>query len=142
MGSKIKRRGPSLKGFANRLRALPRKLAQRVAALAANTITTAAQKSFDAGVTCFDEARPLGINGNKLTLVKSGRARSVMLRFVSDGGTKIRTMVPEKYMKILVGVYKTLPIGAGGRIPQKWRAGIDQDGRRAVRELVDEAKAA
>jgi hypothetical protein len=121
MASKIKKaRGPSLRSVSQSLWRMPRAMAIDVARKGAALITQAAQESFDAGETAYGDTRPLSPTGKKVSLVKTGRARLIALTFRSDGGTRIRSSIAEKYMGVLVGVYNILPIGAGGLLPRKW----------------------
>jgi hypothetical protein len=128
MSSKVRKlRGASLKSFAKKLVAMPREVAIDVATTSAGLITRAAQASFDAGLTAYGDTRPLSPTGRAVSLVKTGKARSTALIFRSDGGTKLRSSIVEKYMGILVGVYKILPIGQGGRLPPSWRRLMDDE---------------
>jgi len=116
-----KRRGPSLKSYAQTLKQLPREVAVKVASRGASQITSAAQESFSAGRTAHDDPRPTGTSGNAVTLVKSGKLQAMAIRFLHDGGTKIRAAITERYMAVHVGRFRYLPIGQGGRLPAKWR---------------------
>lgn len=92
-------------------------IAQRVAARAAGAITSLAQASFASGETVYGDARPEGKRG-ALTLVRSGFTRD-SLRFASDGGTKIRAVLGQPYVKYLIGKYVILPIG-NAALPFAW----------------------
>ena len=118
------------KGQPNALRKLARKLTElgqggktaaiKVATAAAPCLTSQMDSDFDAGVTAYGGARPLGISGNRLTLVKTGDTRSD-LRFESDGTTRIRVVLTRPYQKFLIGKYAILPSGAQA-IPSSWFA--------------------
>lgn len=115
----------SLKGNTRNLRllnrqlaAMPKVLAQKVAAQAAGEITALAQASYDGGRTVYGDPRPAGVKGNALSLVESGFTRGA-LRFVSDGGTKIRASLGRRYAKYLIGKYVILPIG-NAALPFAW----------------------
>jgi hypothetical protein len=125
-----KRKGPSLRTYAKTLKQLPQTVAIEVAERGAGKITTAARDSFDDGRTANDETRPLGENGNVVSLYRSGKLRAVAIRFLHDGGTKIRTAITEKYMGVHIGRFLYLPIGQGGRLPARWRQllGLTADG--------------
>jgi hypothetical protein len=99
-----------------KIQELPTTIAVDVAARAAPEMTTLTREAFAAGQTVYGEARPLGVDGKPLTLKKTGAVEKD-LEFKSDGGTKIRAVIGEKYAKYLIGKYKILPIV---HIPAKW----------------------
>lgn len=105
----------SLREFAKRLRAVPTKAAITIAKAAAPKISALASAAYDGGQTVHGTARPGGVSG-PLTLVQSGATRA-QVRFVSDGGTKIRAVLGTKYARYLIGKYQILPSGA---LPTVW----------------------
>jgi hypothetical protein len=109
------------------LRQIPISLAHDVAQRAAPTTTRLTQVAYATGKQVYGEARPLGDNGNKLDLRKSGLTQRT-LRFVASG-TIVRCVLGAPYMKYLIGKYKVLPNNA---IPAEWD--------RALHALVTAAK--
>lgn len=129
MASPIKRRGGDLRAFAKGLQAMPRTVAIETARRSSADLTTALTSSFDGGRTAYDEPRPLGSRGNKLDLVQTGRTRS-MLRFVHDGGTRLRaSLMAIPWARYLVR-FGILPRG-GDPIPAKWRQLLDANTKAA-----------
>ncbi|HEU4431453.1 MAG TPA: hypothetical protein VFT98_22020 [Myxococcota bacterium] len=117
---------------------LPTVLGQQVARKAAAEITGLAQASFAAGQTVYGDERPTGKAGNALSLVETGFTRD-NLRFVSDGGTKIRASLGRRYVKYLIGKYVILPIG-NAALPFAWssrlRALVHETIARALKEAA------
>jgi hypothetical protein len=124
MSSSVKRRGKDLRAVAKGLRALPRVAGVKVARRAAASLTGALTGSFDAGLTAYDEPRPLGSRGNQLTLRQTGRIRS-LLRLVYDGSTKLRAALSTPYARYLIR-YGLLPRG-GDAMPGKWSRLLERD---------------
>lgn len=118
----------SLKGNVSDLRNLRKRIANTpvhvahdVAKRAAPALTRATRTAFSSGKTVYGSARPVGVEGQKLTLHKSGKAlRS--LRFDS-AGTIIRSIVAVPYVRYLIGKYKVLPVG---KLPLGWQRTIGQ----------------
>jgi hypothetical protein len=111
-----------LKRFVNQqLAGLKTEVAQKAAAEIADEITRQARASFDGGQTVYGDARPTGVHG-PLSLVKTGTTRD-SLRFSSDGGTKVRAVLGNPYMKYLIGKYVILPIG-NAALPFSWLTAI------------------
>jgi hypothetical protein len=109
-----------------RLQAEPKEAAIKIAARAASEITRLAQESYDSGQTAYGDARKQGVRG-PLTLVKSGWTRA-NVRFVSDGGSKIRCSLGKPYVKYLIGKYTILPSG-NQALPWAWQVAIDKIAR-------------
>ena len=107
--------------FAAKLRALPVTLAAEVATSAAPAMTDLTQQAYDGGQTVYGDARPRGVNGQPLTLRKTG-ATEAGLRFINIG-TIVRCVLPNHYQRYLIGKYRVLPNGA---MPAAWRAKLDQ----------------
>jgi hypothetical protein len=125
----VKRRGKDLRSFAKGLKALPKQIAIETAERSAAGLTAALTSSFDAGQTAYDEQRPLGIAGDKLTLVQTGRVRS-LLRFVHDGGTRLRaSLMAVRYARYLIR-FGLLPRG-GDPLPPKWAQLLDTNTKTA-----------
>jgi len=109
-----------LKTLAAQLRALPVTMAAAVASEAAPAMTELTQGAYSGGQTVYGDARPRGVDGQPLTLHKTGATESG-LRFVSIG-TIVRCVLPNKYQRYLIR-YGILP---NGGMPAAWRAKIDQ----------------
>lgn len=124
MSSSVKRRGRDLRAVAKELQKLPRTAGVKVAQRASVSLTGALTGSFDAGQTAYDEARPLGSRGNKLTLRQTGRIRG-MLRMVHDGGTRLRVVLATSYARYLIR-FGLLPRG-GDAMPRKWSRLLERD---------------
>jgi hypothetical protein len=119
-----------------KLQALPKTLQAEVARQGAPVCTELAQGAFDSGQTVYGDARPQGVDGGELSLVKSGSVRG-SLRFVATG-TQIRCQYGPKHMRYLIGKYKILPNNA---IPFRWRARLDEITRGVLRAELDAAMA-
>lgn len=117
-----------IKDFKRKLNELPKSVAHDVAQRAAPDLTQLSREAYDAGRTVYGESRPAGVNGNALTLKKTG-ATERDLRFVSVG-TIVRCVLGPKYARYLIGKYSVLPNGA---LPAAWSA--------KLRELVLSFKA-
>jgi len=129
MASSVKRRGKDLRSFAKGLRRLPRNIAIETARRSAAGLTTALTGSFDAGRTAYDDQRPLGSKGQQVTLKQTGRTRS-LLRFVHDGGTRLRaSLMAIPYAKYLIR-FGLLPRG-GDPLPAKWSQLLDANTKAA-----------
>lgn len=107
--------------FAQQLRKLPVTLAASVAMDAAPALTGLTQSAYGAGQTVYGDARPRGVDGQPLTLHKSG-ATQAGLRFLNVG-TIVRCVLPNNYQRYLIGKYRVLP---NGTMPAAWRAKLDQ----------------
>lgn len=104
----------------SQLRAFPITLAHEVARDAAPLLTRLTGASFAGHKNVYGEARPTGVNGRVLSLVKSGKTRDT-LRFVSNG-TIVRCVLAKPYMKYLIGKYGVLP---NGNMPTSWARQLD-----------------
>lgn len=130
-------------GYHRNLRALNKELkkvsevvAIRVARRCAGALNYVVRASFDSSQTVYDDHRPLGKRGNELTLVKSGSVRGA-IGFVSDGTSKIRAVLAQRYAKYLVGKYRILPIG-GATIPFKWQVILRLNINSEMRKILEE----
>lgn len=110
------------------LRKVPVMVAQKVAARAAPILTGLARASFDAGTTVYGDARPTGVDGNTLTLRKTGRTAG-SLRFVSIG-TITRCALGTPWAKYLIR-YGLLPNGKAA-IPVSWARALKAEAVRAI----------
>jgi hypothetical protein len=105
----------SIAGLKQRLRELPTSVAHDVAQRAAPVLTGLARGAFDTRRTVYGEQRPAGVEGNDLTLEKTGATRHT-IAFVANG-TTIRCVLPTRYARFLIGKYGILPNGA---MPVAW----------------------
>jgi hypothetical protein len=110
-----------LRTFKQQLRDFPVTLAAAVASEAAPAMTGLAQGAYSGGQTVYGDARPQGVDGQRLTLHKTG-ATEAGLRFVSVG-TIVRCVMPNKYQRYLIR-YGILPNG-NAAVPSAWRAKLD-----------------
>jgi len=113
----------SLARFASNLRELPRLLGNRVATLAAPALTTVARRTADASENAFGAAWPLGADGQKVTLRKSG----TMLRSLTYVaiGQKLRVALTTRYAKYQIGKRPVFPT-QGGALPRSYIAALDR----------------
>lgn len=116
-----------LRDLATSLKRLPVRLAQDVAAKVPPEVTGRAQASYASGATVYGEARPLGVNGNALSLVKSGATQG-QVRFVAIG-TLVRARLGTRYAKFLIGKYSILP---NGPMPAGWSKAIGEIARSEI----------
>lgn len=121
----------------NRLRAsireLPLRLRSAVAKDAEGVLTNLMQDEFAAGRTVYDTPRPLGVKGNRLSLVKTGKTKSA-LHFVAIG-TIVRAQLGTRYAKYLIGKYQIMP----QRLPVAWQMKLEQFVREYVQVFEAEA---
>lgn len=111
----------SVKALKARIRRMPVTLAHAVAQRAAPAMTSLTDTAFDTKHTVYGEPRPAGVNGQPLTLEKSGRTRATM-RFVANG-TIVRCALGTRWARFLIGKYRILPNGA---LPIMWRQRLNQ----------------
>ena len=107
----------TLKALKSKLRTLPTTVAVDVAAKGAPAMTDLTQQAFASGVSVYGDARPAGVDGEPLTLEKTGTVKA-QLRFISVG-TVIRCSLGPKYSRYLIGKYSVLP---NGGLPVRWSA--------------------
>jgi hypothetical protein len=119
----------TIASFRSRVRELPLRIRAAVAKDGEAILTQLVQGDFDGARTVFGDARPVGVNGKPLSLVKSGRTRAA-LSFVAIG-TILRAQLPTRHAKYLIGKYRILP---SGRIPAAWSEAL----LRIVREHFDD----
>jgi hypothetical protein len=94
-----------------------------VAKRAAPELTVLTRVAFGSNTTVYDKARPAGVDGQALSLVKSGATRAA-LGFVNAAGTTIvKCVLPTAWAKFLIGKYKILP---SGTLPAAWRRRLTQ----------------
>ncbi len=88
----------------------------RIASRAAPAMSELAGSAYDAGRTVYGPARPSGVDGQALTLERTGATRRAM-NFIATG-RDIRTARLPRYAKYLIGRYDVLP---NGPLPLAWR---------------------
>lgn len=120
----------SINRLKSSIKSMPLKLRTGVAKDAAGYLDIEVRAEFNAGKTVFDEPRPLGVDGEKLSLVFSGKTKSALGFDVT--GTLIRAVLGQRYAKFLVGRYRILP----QKLPPAWAAHIT----RIVEEWQAEAR--
>jgi hypothetical protein len=116
------------------MRGLPIRVRTAVAKDGESKLTNETRGDFESGRTVFGEPRRLGVKGQALSLVKSGRTAAA-LRFVAVG-TILRAHLPTKHAKYLIGKYKILP--SGRSLPAAWRAELESSVREQVRVFQQE----
>jgi hypothetical protein len=107
----------SLQALRRNLKALPITVSARIASQAAPVISNLAGDGFDSGRTVYGSPRPRGVDGDELTLSRTGATRAA-LHFIATG-RDIRTARLPRYAKYLIGKYDMLP---NGPLPAEWRA--------------------
>lgn len=105
----------SIKGLKASLKALPLSVAHSVAQRAAPAMTGLTQGAFASGQSVYGDARPLGADGHRLTLERTGTTKRT-LRFTSNG-TIVRCVLGTRYAPFLIGKYDVLP---NGPLPAGW----------------------
>ena len=121
----------SLRELKSRLRRLPITSAASIASRSAPAITGLAAQDFSSGNTAYGSARPLSVDGEPLTLVRSGTAK-IATRFIATG-RDIRTALLPRYYKYLIGKYDVLPNGV---LPRVWSSTIGDIARDVIEREV------
>ena len=131
----------SINRLKGKIRDLPLNLRTAVAKDASGWLDIAIRDDFKSGETVYDTPRPLGVNGQKLTLVDPRSAPKTSRKWrkskgtyphkgqhvrdsigFTQNGTIIRAQLGQKYARYLVGKYQILP----QLIPASWRAYLTQ----------------
>ena len=107
--------------FKQRLRKMPVTVAHETAKRASPALTQLTQTAYRSGKTVREQARPLGVGGDRLSLMKSGAVAS-HLRFETLGRVT-RCFIPTDYARYLIGKYEILPMGS---IPTAWFRRLEQ----------------
>lgn len=108
----------SINALKRALKSLPVTSVARIAARAAPAMSELAQGAHATGKTVYDRPRPRGVDGDPLSLERTGATKSA-LQFVATG-RDIRTVKLPRYAKYLIGKYGLLP-GGKGALPPAWR---------------------
>lgn len=111
-----------LSKLASAMKALPVRVSQAVAARVAPELTSRARASFAAQENPYGDTWAPGVDGNAVTLRKSGTLFSGV-RFTAIG-TRVRAVLGAPYAKYQVGKRKVLPSG-GSKMPSDWSAAIE-----------------
>lgn len=117
----------SIKGLKSRIRAMPVTVAHAVAQRAAPAMTQLTTQAFASKRNVYGEARPVGVNGQPLTLEATGATKRT-LGFTANG-TVLRCQLGTRWAKYLIGKYGVLP---NGGLPAAWSQRLGQ--------IVDEVK--
>lgn len=106
----------TLRSLQRALKKLPITASARIAARSAPAMSELARSAFDSGESVYGPARPRGVDGQRLTLEKTGRTRG-SLDFAATG-RDIRLVRLPNYARFLIGKYDILP---NGPLPLSWR---------------------
>lgn len=106
----------SINSLKRALRRLPITSVARIASRAAPVMSTLAQDAHASGRTVYDRPRPRGVDGDSLSLERTGATRAA-LQFVATG-RDIRTAKLPRYARYLIGKFSILP---NGPLPVVWR---------------------
>lgn len=128
---KIKASGMRMSDFRSKVSKLGVQVATEVAQRGARALNAFAQQDYDNGVTVYGDKRPLGVNGNEITLYREGRLRG-QYGFTANG-TIMRSVLSVDYAKYAIGRFKILPPG-NAEIPFRWR--------RVLEDIMDQVKSA
>lgn len=123
MGLRAKKGGGFVKDLQAKLRTFPLTVAQEIAGQAAPALTDMAQGSFDSGRNVYGDARPPGVDGQPLTLRKSGDAEAAVA--FAATGTQVRTPIFPKYFRYLIARYGVMPNGRAA-IPAAWKEKLNE----------------
>lgn len=124
----------SLRNLKAAIRALPVTATAKVAAQAAPAMTDLSGSAYDGGRTVYGQARPRGVDGDALGLVKSGATRQA-IEFRATG-RDIRTAPLPRWTKYLIAKYQVLP---NGPLPQGWRERMQSIAAAVIRDTLGEA---
>jgi hypothetical protein len=125
----------SINSLKRALRSLPVTSVAHIASRAAPAMSGLAQDSHASGKTAYDRPRPLGVDGEKLDLVRTGATRSA-LEFIATG-RDIRTTTLPRYAKYLIGKYDLLP---NGPLPVLWRERLREIAAKVLSAEIRDAK--
>lgn len=121
----------SLSQFANDLRQLPKVIAIKVAEAAAPALNAEAKRTFDAGQTPYGLNWVPSVEGQRITLRKSGDLEA-HVRYVAVG-TRLRAQLGVAYAKYQVGKRPVLP-RAGVALPATYSRVLEQIAVRVAKE--------
>ena len=128
----------SLKKFSENLRGLSRTLAVKVAATAADEITSLARDTFSQSADPYGVPWTPGFDGRDVTLRKSGALLST-IRYVAIG-TKLRVALGVAYAKYQIGRRPVFPT-QGGLLPKSYSATLERVTREVCAAALAEGRA-
>lgn len=123
----------SIREFASKLRALPLVLAIKVAEDVAPALTAQAKGSFDRSETPYGVPWDPGVDGQKITLRKTGALEST-LRYVAIG-TRLRVALGTSYAKYQIGKRPVFP-SQGGELPSAYRESLSRSTQKIAKDLL------
>jgi hypothetical protein len=121
----------SLQSLRRALAKLPLTASARIASAAAPAVSALAREAYDGGRTVYGGARPKGVDGKPLDLVKSGASRRAA-QFAAEG-TRMRTAVLPRYTRYLIGKYDVLP---NGPLPVTWQERLREIAARVLHAQI------
>jgi len=111
----------SIQALKRAFKRMPITASARISARYAPVATQLAQDAHGSGRTVYGTPRPRSVDGQALTLERTGAAKRA-LQFIATG-RDVRIPVMPQYVKYLIGVYSVLP---NGPLPQEWRERIQK----------------
>lgn len=115
------------------LKKLPITASARIASAAAPEVSELARSAYDGGQTVYGLQRPRGVDGDALSLVRTGASRAAA-QFTAEG-TRMRTRVLPRYTKYLISAYQVLPPGRAP-LPTAWQARLREIAARVLHEQI------
>lgn len=123
----------SINSLKRALKNIPITSVARIASKAAPAMSELAGSAYDSGQTVYGRARPRGVDGDALSLERTGATRAAMA-FIATG-RDIRTARLPRYAKYLIGKYDVLP---NGPLPQAWRDRLREIAARVLYDAIHE----
>lgn len=121
----------SINALKRSLKKLPITSVARIAARAAPAMTDLAGGAYDSGQTVYGKPRPPGVDGQALSLERTGASRRAMA--FAATGRDIRTKPLPRYTRYLIGKYDVLP---NGPLPAAWRERLNDIAARVLYEAI------
>lgn len=131
--SGLKGNPATLAKFSQKLRELPKVIAQKVAAQAAPEITAAARETFDASQNPYGVPWAPGADGEKVTLDDTGALKRT-IKYVAIG-TKLRVALGVPYAKYQIGKRPVFP-RQGGALPPAYVSKLADISNVAIAEYL------
>jgi hypothetical protein len=125
----------SIRSLKRALKSLPITSVARIAARSAPAMSEFAQAAHASDKTVYDRPRPLGVDGRKLDLERTGATRRA-LQFIATG-RDIRTTTLPRYARYLIGKYDVLP---NGPLPAVWRERLREIAAKVLYDQIHEVK--
>jgi hypothetical protein len=123
----------SIREFASKLRALPLVVAIKVAEDVAPALTAKAKGSFDRSETPYGVPWEPGVDGQKITLRKTGALEST-LRYVAIG-TRLRVALGTSYAKYQIGKRHVFP-AQGGELPTEYQEALTTSTQKVAKDAL------